>query len=265
MALLAGSLASIASGIVGSFVVIKRIAFIAGSISHAVLGGMGLFLFLRRTYDIPWLHPIHGALITAIIAAVLIGFIRMRFKEREDTVIAALWVFGMSIGIIFISLTPGYNVELMNFLFGNILWASNTDLGTLLGLDIVVCSLTLMFQKKFLLISFDEKQARLQKIPVAPLYYLLLILIALTVVLLIQIVGAILVIAFLTLPAACANTLTHRFSRMMPLAVILGICITFLGLFSSFSLNWPPGATIALTSALAYSLTLVRNARNRLT
>lgn len=252
MALLAGGLASIASGIVGSYVVIKRIAFIAGSISHSVLGGMGLFLYLRRTYEIPWITPLNGAVIAALISSFLIGIIRLYYKQREDTIIAALWVFGMSLGVIFISLTPGYNVELMNFLFGNILWASNHDLITLLILDIVILFIVLVYHKRFVLICFDEKQAQLQKIRVAPLYLLLLSLIGLTVVLLIQIVGAILVIAFLTLPAAASNIFSRTLPIMMLLAVCLGIVITLLGLTISFTINWPPGATIALTSTGVY-------------
>lgn len=257
MAFLAGGLASIASGIVGSYVVIKRIAFIAGSISHSVLGGMGLFLYLRRTYDIAWLTPLHGALIAALLSSILIGLIRLYYKQREDTIIAALWVFGMSIGIIFISLTPGYNVELMNFLFGNILWASTHDLFTLLVLDIVILFLVFLYHKRFVLICFDEQQAQLQKIRVAPLYLLLLCLIGLSIVLLIQVVGAILVIAFLTLPAASSNIFSKTLSLMMFLAVFLGIAITFCGLAVSFTINWPPGATIALTSTVVYFLALL--------
>jgi len=263
MALFAGGLASIASGIVGSYVVIKRIAFIAGSISHSVLGGMGLFLYLRRTYDIAWLTPINGALIAALLSSTLIGFIRLYYRQREDTIIAALWVLGMSIGVIFISLTPGYNVELMNFLFGNILWASSHDLITLLILDGVILLVTLAFHKRFVLICFDEKQAQLQRVQVAPLYLLLLGLIGLTVVLLIQVVGAILVIAFLTLPAAASNIFSKTLSVMMLFAVALGIVITLLGLSISFTVNWPPGATIALTSTAVYLIALLFGKRKQ--
>lgn len=263
MALLAGGFASVAAGVIGSYVVIKRIAFIAGSISHAVLGGMGLFLFFRRTYDITWMTPIWGAIIAALLSSIIIGLIRLYYKEREDTVIAALWVLGMSIGVISISVTPGYNVELMNFLFGNILWASSQDILILAGLNGIILITVGIFYKQFVLICYDEKQARLQKIPVAPLYLLLLGLIGLTVVLLIQIVGAILVIAFLTLPAAASNIFSKSLPQMMILAVALGISITLIGLSISFTINWPPGATIALTSATSYMLALPLSSRKR--
>ncbi len=258
MALLAGCTASIASGVVGSYVVVKRIVFISGSIAHSVLGGMGLFLFLKRTYGWDFLEPIYGAILAAILSAFLIGWIHLYYRQREDTVIAALWASGMSLGVIFISLTPGYNVELLNFLFGNILWVSHVDIYTLLGLDVLVLALTFIFHRRFLAICFDEKQSALQGIRVKPLYFLLLSLVALTVVLLIKVVGAILVIAFLSLPAAIANTFTQRLSKMMLFASILGIAFTLIGIYLSYILNWPSGATIALTTTIIYLLNLLR-------
>src|SRR5579872_4852130 len=138
MALGAGLLASIASGTIGSYIVVKRIAFIAGSISHSILGGMGLCLWLQRTYDIAWLSPTIGAFGTAIGSALLIGSIHLRYRQREDAVIAAIWSTGMAIGVIFLSLTPGANVDLLSYLFGNILWISSTDLWMLGLLDLLL-------------------------------------------------------------------------------------------------------------------------------
>lgn len=259
MAFLASLSASVAGGIIGSYVVVKRIVFISGSIAHSVLGGMGIALYLKRVYRITWIEPIYGALIAAILAALLIGWIRLYYRQREDTVIAALWAFGMSIGVIFISLTPRYNVELTNFLFGSLLWASKADIYMLLSLDGLVILLTLLFHRRFLAICFDEEQASLQSQPVKALYFLLLSLVAVTVVLLIQVVGAILVIAILSLPAAIANTFTYSLSKMMGIAVALGILISILGMLASYSLNWPPGATIALTATVLYLFNLLRN------
>lgn len=256
MALFAGLAASIASGIIGSYVVTKRIVFISGSIAHSVIGGMGFFLWLRRTYDLQWINPMQGALVAAILSALAIGWIRTHFKEREDTIIAALWSTGMAIGVIFIALTPGYNVELMNFLFGNILWVSSKDVWMLAGLDIVIFIITLIYHRRFLAICFDEKQALLQGLPVQFLYNLLLCLVAISVVLLIEVVGAILVIAMLTLPAAVAGNLTNRLSSMMVLASIIGCICTLGGITASYYLNWPPGATIALIAALVYTVSL---------
>lgn len=257
MALFAGIAASLTSGIIGSYVVVKRIVFISGSIAHSVLGGMGLFLWLKRTYDITWLSPIQGALIAALTSAVLIGSIHLKYRQREDSVIAAIWSTGMAMGVIFIAFTPGYNVELMNFLFGNILWVSQSDLKMLLWLDVIVLGTTLLFHQKFLSVCFDEDQALLQGINVPAYYLLLLGLVALSVVILIQVVGAILVIAMLAIPAAIASSFTTRLTRMMMLAVVLGCLFTIVGLGASYQLNWPPGATIALTAAVFYLLSLL--------
>ena len=164
----------------------------------------------------------------------------------------------MSIGVIMISLTPGYTNEITNYLFGNILWASHADLYMLFGLDAVVLGVTAIYHRRFLAICFDENQAALQAQNVQLLYFLLLSLIALTVVLMIQVVGAILIIAFLSLPAAIANTFTHRLSKMMGIAIIIGGITSILGVSISFALNWPSGATIGLTATTIYLLNLLR-------
>ena len=194
----------------------------------------------------------------AIFSAWLIGWIRLYYRQREDTVIAALWAFGMSVGVIFISLTPGYNVELTNYLFGNILWVSHADIFILLSLGALLIVITLCFYRKFLAICFDEEQANLQGLPIKFLYFLLLSLVALTVVLLIQAVGAILVIAILSLPAAIANTFTKNLRVMMVLAAVLGMVIAILGISFATVLNWPPGATMALTATSLYLINLMR-------
>lgn len=256
MALLAGLAASITSGIIGSYVVTKRIVFITGSISHAVLGGMGFFLWLKRTYNLSFLSPMQGAILSALASAALLGWTHLKYKEREDSIIAAIWATGMSIGVIFITLTPGYNVELMNFLFGNILWVTQADMTAIFILDGVVLGCTLLFYRKFQAICFDEEQAALQGVSVKPLYILLLCLVALSVVVLIQVVGAILVIAMLTMPAAVAASFTRRLSSMMKLAIFFSMIFTCIGIYASYELNWPPGATITLVSACFYGIVL---------
>ncbi|MEM7174383.1 MAG: metal ABC transporter permease [Chlamydiota bacterium] len=258
MALLASTSASIPSGIIGSYVVVKRIVFISGSIAHSVLGGIGIALYLRETYALAWLKPIYGALLAAILAAAAIGSIRLYYRQREDTVIAALWALGMSVGVIFISLTPSYTPELIDYLFGNILWTSKANLYTLLGLDVLILVITFFFHSRFLAICFDEEQAILQNQPVKSLYFLLLSLIAITVVILIQVVGAILLIAILSLPAAIANTYTKNLPKMMSLATLLSIAVSTLGLTLSWFSNWPSGATIALTITTVYLANLIR-------
>lgn len=256
-ALIAAILASFASGVIGSYVVVKRIVFISGSIAHSVLGGMGLFLWLKRVYGIDWLEPIYGAFLAAILSALLIGWISLRFKQRKDAVIASIWSTGMAVGVIFVSLTPGYNVELMNFLFGNILWITKTDLWLLLILDLFVLWVVGKNYFKFLAVCFDEEQAVLQGVHVERTYLLLLSLVALSVVLLIEIIGVILVIALLTLPPTIAGLFTRKLSKMMVFAVLLTIIFNVVGVFLSYQINWPMGATIALLVAAAYLFSLL--------
>lgn len=256
-ALIAGLASSIVSGIIGSYVVVKRIVFISGSISHSVLSGIGFCLWLERAKGVEWVSPLDGALIAGILSAVIIGWIHLYHRQREDSVIAALWSIGMAVGILFISQTPGFNVELTNFLIGNILWVTPTDLYILYGLDIVVLITVFCLHKKFLAICFDENQARLQGIPVNALYFLLLILTAISIVLLIQVVGIILVMTMLTIPAAIANLYTSRLSLVMGVAVLISAAFCLVGTALAYDLDWPGGATIALVAGIVYVATLL--------
>ncbi len=259
MALIASLLASITSGIVGTYVVVKRIVFISGGIAHSVLCGVGVCLWLRESLGLSWIHPIYGALITAILSSALMGWIHLQAKEREDTVIASLWAAGMAVGVIFVSLTPSYSVELVHFLFGNILWVSSTELLLLSCLGAAVLGTTLIFHKKFTALCFDEVQVSLQGISHKRLYFLLLSLIALSVVILVQVVGALLVIALLAIPPAISSMFSHRLSTMIIFSVILSSLFSLVGIFSAYHLNWPPGATIATLAAAAYLLLSSRN------
>lgn len=264
MALWASLLASVSSGVIGAFVVVKRIAFIAGSVSHSILGGMGFCLWLQRAHGIEWATPLLGAFASAVASALLLGWIHLNYRQREDAVIAAIWSIGMGIGIIFMSLTPGTNVDLLNFLFGNILWIEPKDLWLLLGLDLGVLALTALYYKKLLALCFDEEQALLQGVAVRRLYLLLLALVAISVVLLIQIIGTILVLAMLTIPATLAALFTKRLHTLMLLATGIAAATSWLGLEASYALNWPPGATMALLAAAAYLVALpLRNKLKR--
>jgi zinc transport system permease protein len=256
MALFSGILASIASGVMGSYVVIKRISSLSGSIAHSILGGIGLFLWLQFKYKIAWLNPIYGAFLAALISSFLIGLAHLKFKQREDSLIATIWSFGMALGVIFLTLTPAYNAEFINFLFGNMLWTNKNDLIILGILDVVILLSVALFYKKFLFICFDEEQATLQKISVKSNYFFLLSLISISIVLLMQSIGIILVIAFLTIPATIANIFTNKLSLMMLVSVIISIFLTIVGILFSYEIDTPPGATIALITGLFYLFVL---------
>ncbi|OQY39049.1 MAG: hypothetical protein B6226_02655 [Candidatus Cloacimonetes bacterium 4572_65] len=244
-ALLAGILAAIACGVTGTFVVIKRISFVSGAIAHSVLGGVGIAYFLG-------ISPTLGAFVFAILSALLIGWVKLKKHENEDTVLSAFWAIGMAIGIIFMSLTPGYNSNLMTYLFGNILLVTNQDLLMLLGLDIVIITTIFIFYRQFLALIFDEEFAKLKGVSTNFLYILLLCLISLAVVILIRVVGIILVIALLTLPSAISRFFNRSIGGMMFWASILGFIFTFLGLWLSYILNLPTGAVIIVLAGTTY-------------
>lgn len=244
-AVIIGLLASVACGVMGTYVVVKRIVFISGGIAHTVLGGMGIAYYYGY-------NPIHGAVVSALIAALVIGFVSLRFHQHEDTLIGALWAMGMAVGILFIYKTPGYNVDLMSYLFGNILMVERESIHLLGYLDALIILSVLLLYKRFLAVCFDEEYSRVQGIGVVSTYLFLLCLIALTVVILIQVVGIILVIALLTLPAATARFFARSLCQMMILASLLGAVFTTSGLMASYQPNLPAGATIIVIAGLAY-------------
>ncbi|MBK1710280.1 MULTISPECIES: metal ABC transporter permease [Marichromatium] len=244
-ALVAGLLASIGCGVVGTLVVVKRIAFMAGGIAHSVLGGMGAALYFG-------VDPLLGALFAAILSALLIGGVRLAWAAQEDTLIGALWAIGMAVGILFIAKTPGYATDLISLLFGNILLVPERALWFMGVLDVVLLVVVGLCYRQFVAVIFDEEFARLRGVPVAFFYLLLLCLVAVTVVLLIQVVGLILVIALLTLPAAIAGHYLHSLGAMMVAATLLGMVFTSGGLALSYGPDLPAGPTMILLAGAAY-------------
>ncbi|ADH85387.1 metal ABC transporter permease [Desulfurivibrio alkaliphilus] len=255
-AFLVGLLASVSFGIMGTYVVAKRISYLAGAIAHCVLGGIGAGLYLQHRVGIGWFDPLYGALIAALLAALIIGLVSLHAKQREDTVIGALWATGMAIGLLFIAQTPGY-VEPMSYLFGNILLISQTDIWLVLGLNLVVVTVCAVFYHQLLAVCFDGEFARLRGLN-SDLYHLLLLcLTALTVVLLVRVVGIIMVIALLTLPAAVAGTFARTLGQMMLGAIVCCLLFVSFGLGISFLHDLPSGPTIILVAAGAYLLSLL--------
>ncbi len=244
-ALVAGVLASIACGIIGTYVVTKRIVFISGGISHAAFGGIGLGYFLG-------VSPFLGAVVAGVFFAVVMGFFAKRMGQRDDTVIGVVWSFGMAMGILFVYMTPGYAPDLMSYLFGSILAVPVNELYLMLALDVVIVATVWLFYKEFFAVCFDEEFARVRGVKVDFVNVVLLCLIALTVVLLIRVVGIILVIAMLSIPAAIAGRLVHDMRRMMGVAVVVGCVFMVVGLGVSYALDLPSGATIILVSVLGF-------------
>ena len=249
LALAACLLASVGCGVIGSYVVVRRIGFLAGGIAHSVLAGMGAAYFLGGA-------PVVGAVVAALLAAILVGWVNLRWRQDEDVLIAALWSMGMAAGIILISRTPGYAPDLMSYLFGNILLVTPGDLALMAGLDLIILLLAAVFYKQFLATVFDEEFARLRGVNVELFYILLLCIIALTVVLLMRIVGLILVIALLILPAASAALFSRSLTQMMWLAVLFSMAVTVTGLVLSYGPNLPSGSTIVIVAGVIYLASL---------
>jgi zinc transport system permease protein len=256
-ALLTGILASVACGVVGTYVVTRRITAIAGGIAHCVLGGMGAARYLQVVHGVSWLHPMVGAVAAALLAALIIGIVSIRAKQREDTVIAAVWAVGMAAGVLFLAQTPGYNQDLMSYLFGNILMVSVRDLWLIAGLDLLVVGAGLLFYPQLQAVCFDEEFARLRGLNVEAYYLLLLCLTALTVVLLTTVVGIVMVIALLTLPVAVAGYFGRSIWQLMLLSIGCSAVFTTAGLGLSYGPDLPAGAVIILLAGGVYLLVVV--------
>ena len=242
-ALIAGVLISIAAGIIGSLVVVNKITFLTGGIAHSSYGGIGLAIYLG-------LPVLFGATVFAVLTAVIIAIITLNNRNRIDAIIGMMWASGMAIGIIFVDLTPGYNVDLMSYLFGSIIAVSNDDLIYMTALDIFIVSTVVFFYKQILAVSYDSEFATLRVIIVKFFYTLILILAALCVVAAIKAVGLILVIALLTIPTYLAESFASRLSTMMLISSILATIFTILGLVVSYIYDISSGASIIIVAVV---------------
>lgn len=253
-ALIAGILVSIVCGVIGTLVVINRMVFIAGGIAHGAYGGIGIAFYLGLT-------PLLGAGVFALILAFIIASITLKNKERIDSVIGAIWAFGMAVGIIFTDLTPGYNVDLMSYLFGSILAVPNSDLWIIGGIDVIVITVSIFLYRQLQAMSFDGEFAALRGVPVTFLYYLLIGLIALCVVATIRVVGLVLVIALLTIPPYIAEIFCRRLGSMMATSALIACFFSLSGLWLSYQFNITSGAAIILiASASFFGVLLARKA-----
>lgn len=246
-AFLAAVFASISCGIVGSYIVSRRIVFISGGITHASFGGIGLAFLLG-------FNPLLGAVLFAVMAALGIQFFTKVAEVREDSSIAIWWSLGMALGIIFVFLTPGYTPNLMSYLFGNILTVTRAELWWMFLLNVVIIVFYIFFFRKILYIAFDEEFARAAGLPVTFFNYLTITLIALTVVLNIRVVGIILILSLLTIPQATANIFTSDFRKLLILSSVFAFFGTITGLFISYFLDIPSGAAIIFTLVLTFGI-----------
>jgi zinc transport system permease protein len=246
-ALAAGILSSVLFGVLGSVVTVKRMASLAGAISHAVLGGVGLALFLSSRNIAPGFPPIAGALAFALGAALLIALVSLKAKQREDTVINAIWAIGMSLGVLFMAKTPGY-VDPTSYLFGNILLVSRGDIMLLAILDILVIFCAWFFYPQIEASAFDEEFAKTRGAKTGRIFLAILAVVAVSVVLLQTFVGIVMVIAMLTLPAGTVGQFSKNLAGMMLGATLCSVLFSVAGLAASWSLDLPAGATVVIAA-----------------
>ena len=246
-AIVAAIFTSLSCGIIGTYIVTKRIVFITGGITHASFGGIGIAYYLG-------MNPVAGAGIFGVFTAWIIEYLSKKSKIREDSAIAILWSIGMAIGIIFIFITPGYSPDLMSYLFGSILTVSGTDILIMSILTFIILLFFIIYYPLILFISFDEDYARTHKIPVSLIKYILITLIALTVVINIRVVGIILVLSLVTIPQATAGLFTKSFKHIIFYSVLFAFIGSISGLVVSYYLNIPSGATIILLLTFAFAI-----------
>jgi len=271
--LYAGIVSSFTFGVVGSFVVARRIGYIAAAIAHSILGGIGASIYFARTQDwtkfkvenketgelqeILWCTPMFGAVLAALLSAALIGWVSLKVREREDTIIGAIWAFGMAVGLLFMHYTPGKAVNLESFIFGNILLTSKGDVIATVALGALVLLLIALFYHKLVAVCFDEEFARLRGIKSNAYYLLLLGITAISMVLLVRLAGIILSLALIVLPAATASKFSRRLWVIMLLAVGLSITYNVGGLALSYQMELPTGPLIVVTGAIVYGLSFL--------
>ena len=248
-ALIAGLLASVICGIMGTMVVVNRIVFLSGGIAHAAFGGIGLAFFFG------W-HYLVGTIGFSVLAALIMALITLKAKHRADTIIGVVWAIGMAVGIMLLDLTPGYNVDLMSYLFGSILAVPDTDIWMMVGVAAVILGVVTYFYNDYLALSYDEEFAQIRGVRVKTLYVLMIVMLALGVVMIIQVVGLILVIALLTIPPYIAEQYSKSLFGMMALSSVLSALFTVVGLWFSYAFDLTSGASIIVVAGAGFLISL---------
>ncbi len=248
-ALIAGLLASVICGIMGTLVVVNRIVFLSGGIAHAAFGGIGLAFFFG------W-HYIVGTIGFSLLAAVVMAAITLKAKHRADTIIGVIWAIGMAIGIILLDLTPGYNVDLMSYLFGSLLTVPDSDIWMMLCVGLAIVGIIFYFYNDYLALSYDEEFAQIRGVRVKSLYFLMIVMLAVGIVMIIQVVGLILVIALLTIPPYIAERYSTSLPKMMIISSILSAIFTVTGLWLSYVFDLTSGASIIAVAGIGFLISL---------
>jgi zinc transport system permease protein len=247
-------LASIACGVVGGYVVARRQSYLIGAVSHSLLGGIGLARYLQIAHGLTWFSTILGALLAAVLSAIAISTLTLKNRMRQDTVLSAIWTLGVAVGVSFIDITPGYSEDLTSYLFGSILLVSKGDIAVMTAMTAAIAVTVFLFRNRFLTLCFNEETLALRGVSAAWTSFIRHLLIALTVVLLAQVVGIVLVLVLLVIPAATAAQLAKRISLVMLWGAVFCLLTCTGGLVASYEADWPVGATIVELAVAVYLL-----------
>lgn len=242
-------LSAITCGIVGSYVVARRMVFLSGGITHASFGGLGVAIYAG-------INPIVGALLFASVASIGVEFASRRGGIREDSAIGIIWSVGMAIGALFMSLTPGYAVELPSYLFGSISLVDSADIKWLAALMVVVIVGAILWGRRVMYMTFDEDYARSQGVPVTAISYLMSVVVAITIVLSIKVMGIVLLMSLVTIPTVVANTLTKDYRLITILAVVTALVCNVAGFVMSYEIELPSGGGIPTGSCIIFLLSM---------
>jgi len=256
-ALIASALVGVVCAVVGTYMVLRGLAFMGDAISHSAFPGVVVAYMLKTPFHI-------GAAVAAVATALAIGWVARRGNLRGDTVIGVLFAGMFALGVFLFSRIPNYVGDLFGFLFGEVLGISTGDLIALTVLGLGVLAIVWFFWKELLYSTFDPLGAAASGMPVKRLDYLFLALIALTIVVSLQAVGIIMVVAMLVTPAATAQLLTARFTRLMWIAILVGLVSPVIGLYASYWLDAASGATIVLVETIVFLVALLLGPRTGL-
>ncbi|MBR2429730.1 MAG: metal ABC transporter permease [Alistipes sp.] len=257
-ALIASILSGITCGIVGCYIVARRMVFLSGGITHASFGGLGMALYAG-------IDPLLGSLSFAALSSVGIEFASRRGRMREDSAVGIIWAVGMAIGVVFMSLRPGYATDLTSYMFGNILLVNDADISYLAWLTLFIVVGTLVMLRKLMFVTFDEDYAKSQGLRVELIAYIMAIVIAVTIVLSIKVMGIILLISLMTIPAVIVNTLTKDYRWMTLWSAVVAVMGNVAGFIVSYEWDLPTGSCIIFTLvAMLISVKILSLCRNRL-
>lgn len=247
----AGVLISIAIGIIGSLIVINKATSITGSIAHGSFGGIGIGIFLG-------INILLSTTFFTILIALILAFVTLKYNHRKDSLIGVIWALGMSIGIIFLNLAPGYNADALSYLFGNILLIQNSDLYVMALIDAILVISIIFLYNRFLAMSYDFEFLKVKGINVSLLYIYFLVLTSLVVVMSVRAIGIILILALFTIPSLIAEKFTNKLYKMMILSTILAFIFISSGIFISYYFDLSPTPIIVIISVLVLFLSLLK-------